>query len=645
MPSCIVQNCGNTSHKASEKGLKLHPFPTTLERIKLWLRVIPQRFEDLDSFAQQILDAKKTKPYRVCSQHFTKECYVYMSGKPFLSQNAVPSVFNSARSPPAKRFCMDPAHVGLKEKPACVDVSTRTDIYNFGKDRGTQFDRYYGVKSRKVATEPKSFTRDVATFTDPRIQTAEPQISSWEKKLKVITPRPSVSTVDKGSQCPKYDFCRNQSAHFNVGPSYKDLMGMSEGRTYTVMGNKDKNQRNEKILNLTMEIIYLLTGEDFMVMKRSPNGFPERCSDCMSEGPCRRHTPTVSHSFHSVTNEKLVLELISNIIQLLTGEEWENLKDFNKALYREGIKEEEEPQQLRPLSCRYEDMRNNSVHLQATVRTNPVTNRRGTKRAASAPLQPPAAVVIKEEPTEWDVGDYSHCSAADTLPGVTGTHTAALGCNQNINTTTIKEEAASWKEENQSDCSINPFAEQGTDTPTLIMGCTVSTMTIKEEPDSWEGESQSDCSINPLTEQIQGTDTPTLIMGCTVSTMTIKEEPDSWEGESQSDCSINPYTEQGTDTPLIMGCTVSTMTIKEEPDSWEGESQSDCSINPYTEQGTDAPTSITGSRHDYIANTIKREAALYEGGNHSDYSNNPCREQIQGTGEPSFRTGFILKNS
>ncbi|KAG8431766.1 hypothetical protein GDO86_020057 [Hymenochirus boettgeri] len=38
------------------------------------------------------------------------------------------------------------------------------------------------------------------------------------------------------------------------------------------MGNKDKNHLNERILNLTLEIIHLLTGEDYIVMKKSGDG-------------------------------------------------------------------------------------------------------------------------------------------------------------------------------------------------------------------------------------------------------------------------------------------------------------------------------------------------------------------------------------
>uniref|UniRef100_A0A1B8Y8F7 Uncharacterized protein n=1 Tax=Xenopus tropicalis TaxID=8364 RepID=A0A1B8Y8F7_XENTR len=82
-------------------------------------------------------------------------------------------------------------------------------------------------------------------------------------------------------------------------PSHKEPMGMWEEASDPVMGKKDKNEeRNERILNLTQEIIYLLTGEHYI--------FPEM-------------SPTVGLGAQK-ENDKKILELISNIIQLLTGE-------------------------------------------------------------------------------------------------------------------------------------------------------------------------------------------------------------------------------------------------------------------------------------------------------------------------------------
>eukprot|EP00079_Xenopus_tropicalis_P039117 XP_017952888.1 PREDICTED: oocyte zinc finger protein XlCOF7.1-like [Xenopus tropicalis] len=312
-------------------------------------------------------------------------------------------------------------------------------------------------------------------------------------------------------------------------------MGMWEEASDPVMGKKDKNEeRKERILNLTLEIIYLLTGEGYVI--------PKKKSPTVGLGAL--HAPG---SVIQKENDKKILELISNIIQLLTGEvaircedvsiyfsleEWEYIKG-NKALYREGIKEEEEePQQLRPLACEYKDGSDVTAHTEATLCCNNDGNL-----------------------TNPDV------SPAEQPPPANG----------------IKEEESSCEGRNQSDCSINPLTEQtqGTDTPTPIMGCSLDSSSaviyasndVKEELIfSWEGGNQSDCSIYPLTEQIQGIDTPPPIMGCSLDSSSavnyasndVKEELIfSWEEGNQSDCSINPLTEQiqGTNTP-IMGCSL-----------------------------------------------------------------------------------------
>ncbi|XP_031748883.1 oocyte zinc finger protein XlCOF7.1-like [Xenopus tropicalis] len=254
-------------------------------------------------------------------------------------------------------------------------------------------------------------------------------------------------------------------------------MGMWEEASDPVMGKKDKNEeRKERILNLTLEIIYLLTGEGYVI--------PKKKSPTVGLGAL--HAPG---SVIQKENDKKILELISNIIQLLTGEvaircedvsiyfsleEWEYIKG-NKALYREGIKEEEEePQQLRPLACEYKDGSDVTAHTEATLCCNNDGNL--TNPDVSSAEQPPPANGIKEEEASWEGG-------------------------------------------NQSDCSINPLTEQiqGTDTPTPIIGCSLNNSSadnyasnyVKEELMSpWEGGSQSDCSINPQTEHIQGTDTP-----------------------------------------------------------------------------------------------------------------------------------------
>uniref|UniRef100_A0A803JES4 C2H2-type domain-containing protein n=1 Tax=Xenopus tropicalis TaxID=8364 RepID=A0A803JES4_XENTR len=314
----------------------------------------------------------------------------------------------------------------------------------------------------------------------------------------------------------------------------RDLMGMTEEPNETVCWFKNKEQRKERILNLTLEIIYLLTGEvRGALWKKSP-----------TVGLGALHAPG---SVIQKENDKKILELISNIIQLLTGEvgaapqdvsiyfsleEWEYIKG-NKALYKEGIKEEEEPKQL---DCKAEG------DMKATVKETMCCNNEPSKIGAEG-----ADVCADGNFTNPEI------SPAEQPPPANG----------------IKEEEATLCERgNQSDCSINPLTEQiqGTDTPTAIMGCSLNNSSadnsisddIKEEAASWEEGSLSDFRIITVSE-IQETNTSDPIMGCDLNnslldnyiSVVIKEEEVSCEEDNQSDCSINPLTEQtqGTDTP------------------------------------------------------------------------------------------------
>ncbi|XP_053307083.1 oocyte zinc finger protein XlCOF7.1-like [Spea bombifrons] len=97
--------------------------------------------------------------------------------------------------------------------------------------------------------------------------------------------------------------------------------------------NKDKNQTSERILSLTLEIIYLLTGEDYVIVKKAGE------DDAKLSGPCvldrRRRARgsdagAPSHSPLLETNNDRILELTSKIIHPLTGEYLEGGQDIYK---------------------------------------------------------------------------------------------------------------------------------------------------------------------------------------------------------------------------------------------------------------------------------------------------------------------------
>ncbi|XP_066458209.1 zinc finger protein 850-like [Eleutherodactylus coqui] len=112
---------------------------------------------------------------------------------------------------------------------------------------------------------------------------------------------------------------------------------------------KDRNKKTESILNLTLEILFQLTGEDYTVVKKtSSNG----CWAPVCDGWGRTLSPMTGPPPHPLIYEDInvqeILELANKMIELLTGEvpircqdvavyfsmeEWEYLeghKDLNK---------------------------------------------------------------------------------------------------------------------------------------------------------------------------------------------------------------------------------------------------------------------------------------------------------------------------
>ncbi|XP_041419608.1 oocyte zinc finger protein XlCOF7.1-like isoform X2 [Xenopus laevis] len=309
------------------------------------------------------------------------------------------------------------------------------------------------------------------------------------------------------------------------------------------MGNQDPDQLHETILTLTLEIIYLLTGEGYSVTKKSGDDMPlpQSCTDCMLGGACRHHvtSPTVAPPPGSVIqkeNAKKILELMSNIIQLLTGEvaircedvslyfsleEWQYLKG-NKSRYREVIKENWE--QLRPLGCEWD--------VGADVRN------------ANKPDKTEA-----EEADSWGEGNPPNPDISPTDPQ-TLTNCISHG---------IKEE--SWEEEEHCEWNTDPPTEQiqGTDPPTDTVGSHLNISQsdnpsdIKVQLTSWEEGEGSDWNISLATEEFQGSDPAADIMGLSGNFMSdgMKVERVSWE---ESDCSTDPLTEQIQGTATGIDC-------------------------------------------------------------------------------------------
>ncbi|XP_069611300.1 zinc finger protein 665-like [Ranitomeya imitator] len=122
--------------------------------------------------------------------------------------------------------------------------------------------------------------------------------------------------------------------------------------------DRDRDKMAERILHLTLEILFRLTGEDYTVVKKTSS---ERCQDPVSEGWGRPLSPITGPPPHPLRhvdiNDQKILELTYKMIELLTGEvpircqdvtvyfsmeEWEYLEG-HKDLYKDVMMEVPQP--------------------------------------------------------------------------------------------------------------------------------------------------------------------------------------------------------------------------------------------------------------------------------------------------------------
>ncbi|KAM4794909.1 gastrula zinc finger protein XlCGF53.1-like [Rhinophrynus dorsalis] len=86
--------------------------------------------------------------------------------------------------------------------------------------------------------------------------------------------------------------------------------------------NKDKNPVIEKILNLTLEILCLLTGEDYMVVKKQRKNVTDSNSSFITDGFCRNQSSIMEPSLNSPMHKDKItmMELPNKVLHLPTAE-------------------------------------------------------------------------------------------------------------------------------------------------------------------------------------------------------------------------------------------------------------------------------------------------------------------------------------
>ncbi|XP_077111261.1 uncharacterized protein LOC143767123 [Ranitomeya variabilis] len=141
-------------------------------------------------------------------------------------------------------------------------------------------------------------------------------------------------------------------------PLSEDLLQKKIFLIYPSKMDMDRDKMAERILHLTLEILFRLTGEDYTVVKKTSS---DRCQDPVSEGCGRPLSPIPGPPphplIHEDINDQKILELIYKMIELLTGEvpircqdvavyfsmeEWEYLEG-HRDLYKNVIMEVPQP--------------------------------------------------------------------------------------------------------------------------------------------------------------------------------------------------------------------------------------------------------------------------------------------------------------
>ncbi|XP_069610820.1 oocyte zinc finger protein XlCOF8.4-like [Ranitomeya imitator] len=141
-------------------------------------------------------------------------------------------------------------------------------------------------------------------------------------------------------------------------PHSEDLLYKRIFLIYPSKTDMDRDKMAEKILHLTLEILFRLTGEDYTVVKKTSS---EPYQDPVSEEGGRSLSPITGppphHLIHEDINDQKILELTYKITELLTGEvpirhqdvavyfsmeEWEYLERHND-LYKDVMMEVPQP--------------------------------------------------------------------------------------------------------------------------------------------------------------------------------------------------------------------------------------------------------------------------------------------------------------
>uniref|UniRef100_A0A8C5PSN2 Uncharacterized protein n=1 Tax=Leptobrachium leishanense TaxID=445787 RepID=A0A8C5PSN2_9ANUR len=384
--------------------------------------------------------------------------------------------------------------------------------------------------------------------------------------------------------------------------------------------NKDRHPMTLRILDLTLEIICLLTGEDHMVVKihetdnrqHKLEGYPR------TQRP-NTERPTQSLS-HGRNNEQKILELTNQIVRLLTGEvpircedvtvylsmeEWEYV-ERHKNLYEDVMMEDHQPVDTldnsasgafhSPVPLPDIGAVNTANAGEKSLKTKKVANRRSepTTHTENTDL-----IAITGNPPTENTEDPASCVKGNLTD--TDLYKPPEHKKTEYPPTDVKEEPASCDKENLTDTDMY---EPPGHLPTYY-----PPSDIKEDPASSEDRNLTDNDIHKHTQ----TEYPPI---------DIKEGLVSCEEGNLTDIDVSKPTEH-TQTGYSIH-------IKEELDSCEGDD-----TDPDTEH----------AQTEYPFTAVKIESRTCEEGNLTDSDTYEPSEHAQTVSTPGRFEGYLKANA
>ncbi|XP_075071145.1 uncharacterized protein LOC142160097 [Mixophyes fleayi] len=416
MPRCFVERCSTFGRKKfSSLNIVLHVFPNRLDKIKSWLRCIEksgQVIGDVDEMAERIFAGKRYDKFRICSEHFTEQSYIPFGLRKTLKKDAIPTIFRDIPSEDLSE---------QKLKPPCKRTRTDSSVPNASQGDG----------ERTNSLQPNSLDLiDISPLLIPGHHQGDP------------------ANIDS----------TNQSAEYFQQPS-PDTKEKSSTE-------KDRSKITQRILNLTLEIISLLTGEDCIVVKKSGERVTASIAHQVSEGLSRTQKPIVIPPLiDGKISDKKILELTFKIIQLLTGEVPIRCEDATVYFCMDKVENLEKHKHLNK-----DAMMENHQSLRSP---DMLVNRLG--EYTSTLVKEESVLREEENLTDTDISTHS-----DHTPSPS-TH--------------IKEESISFKEVQVADTDLYSSPHHTQYTPTHI----------KEESESCEEENLTDTDIYTPTDHIEYT--------------------------------------------------------------------------------------------------------------------------------------------